>query len=101
MTNYVYSVVLIPEEDSYVVHVPALPGCVTQGRSVEDALAMARDAIGLWLHGDPPHPESTGTKALLATIEVDVDVVDGVVRTPGVTERQPQPQPQPAGMLRS
>ena len=34
-----------PEEGSYTVTVPALPGIVTQGRDLEDALAMARDAI--------------------------------------------------------
>ena len=86
MARFSYTVVLVPEGEWYVVHVPALPGCVTQGRSVEEALAMAADAIGLWLHGDPPHPESTGVKALTATVTIEVDVIDGVVRTPGVVE---------------
>lgn len=29
--------------------VPALPGCVTQGETLEEAITMARDAIGLYL----------------------------------------------------
>ena len=86
MARFTYTVILVPEGDRYVVHVPALPGCVTQGSSVEEALAMAEDAIGLWLHGDPPQPEANGVKALTATVTVEVDVVDGVVRTPGVVE---------------
>ena len=46
-----YTVVLTPDADEggYVVTVPALPGCVTQGETVEEALVMAKDAIGLWI----------------------------------------------------
>lgn len=44
-----YTVVLLPEEGGYVVNVPALPGCVTQGDSVPDALDAARDAIELYV----------------------------------------------------
>lgn len=32
-------------EGGYVVYVPALPGCVTQGETFEEATAMAKDAI--------------------------------------------------------
>jgi antitoxin HicB len=46
-----YSVVLMPDEGSYAVVVPALPGCVTQGDSIEDALDRARDVIQLWISG--------------------------------------------------
>jgi predicted RNase H-like HicB family nuclease len=45
-----YTVILIPEEEGgYSVEVPALPGCYTQGETREEALAMAKDAIGLYL----------------------------------------------------
>ena len=37
------------EEGGFTVTVPALPGIVTQGETVEDALEMARDAISLYL----------------------------------------------------
>ncbi len=48
-----YSVVLIPEpeEGGYSVMVPLLPGCFTQGETVEEALANARDAIEVHLRG--------------------------------------------------
>lgn len=43
-----YSVVLTPaEEGGYTVTVPALPGCVTEGDTVEEALENAREAIEL------------------------------------------------------
>ena len=49
---FTYTVELIPTEpDGYSVHVPALPGVVTSGATVEEALAMAREAITLHLEG--------------------------------------------------
>lgn len=33
------------KEGGYVVYVPALPGCATQGNSFEEAEIMAKDAI--------------------------------------------------------
>jgi len=41
-------VLLYPGEDGYVVaEVPSLPGCVSQGKSREEALANVREAISL------------------------------------------------------
>ena len=46
-----YTVVLLPEPEDggYSVVVPAIPGCVTQGETVEEALAMAAEAASLLL----------------------------------------------------
>lgn len=41
-----FPVVLLPEaEGGYVVQCPALPGCYSQGETVEEALANIREAI--------------------------------------------------------
>lgn len=41
-----YTVILEPDKrGGYVVSVPSLPGCVTQGETVEEALKMAKDAM--------------------------------------------------------
>jgi len=40
-----FIVILEPEEIGYSVHCPALPGCVSQGDSREEALANIREAI--------------------------------------------------------
>ena len=67
-----YRIVLVPEnEGGYSVLVPALPGCLTQGETREDAVAMAREAVSLHIeslraHGDPVPTDNTE----LATIEV-------------------------------
>jgi len=41
-----YTVILHPaEEGGYWVDVPALPGCYSQGETVEEAMANVREAI--------------------------------------------------------
>jgi len=45
-----FSVVLKPsDEGGYTVYVPALPGCISEGDTVEEALANIREAIELYL----------------------------------------------------
>jgi antitoxin HicB len=46
------------EEGGYVVSCPQLPGCVTQGENMKEALDMIKDAIqgyiaSLQKHGEP------------------------------------------------
>ena len=46
MTEYRYTVLFEPaEEGGFVVTCPALPGLVTEGDTLEEARAMAEDAI--------------------------------------------------------
>ncbi len=44
-------VILIPDVEAggYTVEVPSLPGCVTEGDTVEEALTNAREAIDLYI----------------------------------------------------
>jgi predicted RNase H-like HicB family nuclease len=42
------------EEGGFWAEVPALPGCVTQGGSMEEVEANLREAIELWLSVDEP-----------------------------------------------
>jgi len=53
-----FKVFLEPDEDGgYVVVCPSLPGCYSQGESVEDALANIREAIELCLEDMHDHGE--------------------------------------------
>jgi antitoxin HicB len=51
MSEYQYTIILHPDPDEggYTVTVPALPGCVTQGETIEEAITMAKDAIRLYV----------------------------------------------------
>ena len=43
-------VVLEPsDEGGYTVHVPSLPGCISEGDSLEEAMTNIREAIDLYL----------------------------------------------------
>jgi predicted RNase H-like HicB family nuclease len=43
-------VVLEPSEDGgYTAHVPSLPGCISEGESVQEALANITEAIALYM----------------------------------------------------
>ncbi len=53
-----YRILLRKEpEGGYTVIVPSLPGCVTYGDSIEEAIQMAREAIGLYLESLHAHGE--------------------------------------------
>ncbi|RJX17673.1 MAG: hypothetical protein C4575_12570 [Desulforudis sp.] len=73
-----YSVVLTPdpEDGGYIVTVPSLPGCVSEGDTIEEALANIRDAIAVFLASlsanDEPTPLDGGT--IIATVEVAVSM---------------------------
>ena len=60
-----YTVILERETDGgYVVSVPVLPGCVSQGDTRDEALANIREAIDLYvedcrLMGDPVPQEDS------------------------------------------
>ena len=59
MAQHTYRILLTQEpEGGYTVNVPALPGCVTYGESIDHAMSMAQEAIELYVtalkaEGDP------------------------------------------------
>jgi predicted RNase H-like HicB family nuclease len=72
-----YTVVLVPEEEGgYSVEVPALSGCYTQGETREEAIAMAKEAIELYLESckahNEPIPEESGVESLIVEVKEPV-----------------------------
>jgi predicted RNase H-like HicB family nuclease len=48
--KYVYPAIFTPlPSGEYDVRVPDLPGCITCGKNLADAIEMAGDAIAMWL----------------------------------------------------
>ena len=49
----VYPAIFTPciEKDGYTVEVPDLPGCVTEGKDLADAIEMGIDAASGWVLG--------------------------------------------------
>ena len=42
------------EDGGFWAEVPALPGCVSQGETMDELLANVREAIQAWLATEPP-----------------------------------------------
>jgi antitoxin HicB len=75
MSEYTYTIILEPdpEEGGYTVTVPALPGCVTQGETIEEAIVMAKDAIRLFIEtlmaeGEPVPLEHEHPQAIIINV---------------------------------
>ncbi len=58
-----YRVLLRKEpERGYTVIVPSLPGCVTYGDTIDEAIAMAKEAIELYIESLKAHNEEIPTE---------------------------------------
>jgi len=70
-----YTIILEPNypEEGYTIRVPALPGCITYGRTREEALERAREAIegfveGLQKAGEPVPEEVAPAELAVVTV---------------------------------
>jgi len=66
MVNLIYDA----EYKGYVADVPELPGCMSQGKTIERALKNVREAIALYLETAPRKRRGTARPALVTTVEV-------------------------------
>ena len=72
--RYHYNIMLRPEpEGGYTALVPALPGCVTYGRTVDEAREMAKDAISGYIASLRRHkdPIPTDDETLVASLDLE------------------------------
>lgn len=49
-------------EGGYTVTVPSLPGCVTFGETIDEAITMAKEAIELYIESLEAHGEEIPTE---------------------------------------
>ena len=49
------------DDGGYTVFVPALPGCVSEGETLDEARRNIREAIALYLEVDDLHQSTLGT----------------------------------------
>lgn len=66
MVNLIYD----PEYKGYVADVPELPGCMSQGKTIEAALDNVREAIALYLEESPQQKSPNAKPVLVTTVEV-------------------------------
>lgn len=70
-----YTVVLLADQKKgYTAVVPALPSCVSEGDTVEEALDMVAEAVSLYLESAHQHREEIPLElpgTLVGEVEVD------------------------------
>jgi predicted RNase H-like HicB family nuclease len=70
-----YNIILKEEpEGGYTVMVPSLPGCITYGKTVEEAKEMAEDAIALYIESLNENGEEVPNdgEILITTLQMTV-----------------------------
>ena len=81
MQEVTYTVHIEPaEEGGYVAFFPALPGCHTQGETLEHVIAMAKDALVGYLeslrgHGEPVPQERHPSKLVGFEVPLSASLV--------------------------
>jgi antitoxin HicB len=75
MKPLTYRILLRKEpEGGYTVIIPSLPGCVTYGDSVDEAIEMAKEAIELYIDSLKEHGEEIPTEREMLEYTVMVEV---------------------------
>lgn len=91
MAKYIYPAVFHKniEDGSYTVIFSDLQGCITEGKSLTEALFMAEDALALWLECTPaplPTPSdptaiTTANNEFVSLVSADIKDTRAVRRT--------------------
>ena len=69
--RYLVNLIYDPEYKGYVADVPQLPGCMSEGKTVEKALENVKEAIRAYLAaGGEDAAQSTPSPVLTAQVEL-------------------------------
>lgn len=68
--KYIYPAVFEYSSGSYTVTFPDLPGCITEGKNVEEALKMAKEAMELHIYNMEDEKERIPTPSKSENIKL-------------------------------
>lgn len=75
--KYQLEIIWSEEDQVFIVNVPELPGCMTHGKTVGEALKMAQEAVEGYLESlrsrDLPIPKSLAEKKFSGKIPLRID----------------------------
>ena len=96
MDRYIFPAVFEPgEKKGYMVTFPDLPGCITEGETIEEALHMAKEALELHLYGleedgypipqpTPPEKLDIPQRSFISLIEVWMPAIRDEMRNKAI-----------------
>jgi predicted RNase H-like HicB family nuclease len=75
-----FTVILTPDEEDggFVAECPSIPGCVSEGESIEEALANVKEAIEGCLESLAARDEPLPREGSVIVATVDADVPEAV-----------------------
>ncbi|MDY0078360.1 MAG: type II toxin-antitoxin system HicB family antitoxin [Bacteroidales bacterium] len=74
MKQFTYKILLNKEpEGGYTVIVPTLPGCITYGETIDDAIVMAKEAIELYVESLVAHNEPIPDESNMLEYAITLD----------------------------
>ena len=78
--RYVYPAVFVPsEEGGYIVSVPDIEGCFTEGNTLAEAMFMIQDALAMMLVFHEDHNNVIPTPSLLENVKATENCVVSLV----------------------
>ncbi len=81
MAEYVYPAVFHPNEDgSFTITYPDLPGCISEGKSLGNAMYMAQSALSQWMEYLTDKKQEIPQASSLKDIEADKEEFTSLVR---------------------
>ncbi len=90
--HYTYTAVITPGEGKYYACVPDIPGCITTGRDIEDAVSQITDALSgclvVWEDQNLPIPSATPQPGV-SHGQDDILIWSALIRLP--TGQRPTP----------
>jgi predicted RNase H-like HicB family nuclease len=72
--QYKAEIIINKDEHGYFAYCPALPGCVTQGESYEEAILHAREAVSLYLSTMSEEEIKAALSQEIVTTSIDIAV---------------------------
>ncbi len=87
--KYTYTAVITPGENDakFYCRVPDLPGCITTGKNLNDAIDMIRDAASVWLVSAEDHQEDIPLSTEQHKIQHDKNDILSIVQIDTIAYR--------------
>lgn len=81
MAEYVYPAIFHPNSDgSYTITYPDLPGCISEGKSLGNAMYMAQAALTQWIEYLSDKNQAVPSASSLSDIETDSEEFVNFIR---------------------
>ncbi len=85
--KYKYIGIFNIDEDKVYAHIPDLPGCITTGRDLNDAITQLTDAASLWLVVAEDKGDDIPEASPQSSFEIETGMVCSTINVDTVTYR--------------